>query len=231
MLDLLNHNEVGSVAQGSGVREMLMTAKTEYSKSVTWNQCISPLGLVRENQCLISFMGQLSGSFGLAAAHARLKERFLNSWVQVLFWKTQKTPFLVLQGMRWILCSVAGEIPGNLEFQDGPLDLLCSARLGFQPYPLPGVFNFCYFSVLSVNLSGKIKRTHTTPNCLWLHLCLLFFVSFNNKPLFLFIAPDLHPRKLFLWTISVRFGRVWNFPKVLWNMLHVEHKAHFTIPS
>lgn len=171
---------------------MLMTAKTEYSKSVTWNQCISPLGLVREKQCLISFMGQLSGSFGLAAAPARLKERFLNSWVQVLFWKTQKTPFLVLQWMRWILCSVAGEIPGNVEFQHGLLDLLCSARLGFQPYTLPGVFNFCNFSVLSLNLSGKIKRTHATPNCLWLHLCLLFFVSFDNKPLFLFIAPDLH---------------------------------------
>lgn len=183
-----------------------MTAKTEYGKSVTWNWCISPLGLVRENRCLISFMGQLAGSFGFAAAHARLKERFLNAWVQVLLWKTQKTPFLVQQWMRWILCSVAGEIPGNLEFQYGFLDLLCSAGQGFQPYTVPGVFSFCDFSVLRLNLSGEIRRTHATPKCLWLHLCLLFFVSLNNKPFFLFIAPDLHPRKLSPRTICVRFG-------------------------
>lgn len=148
-------------------------------------------------------MGQLAGSFGFAAAHARLKERFLNAWVQVLLWKTQKTPFLVQQWMRWILSSVAGEIPGNLEFQEGFLDLLCSAGQGFQPHTVPGVFNFCDFSVLRLNLSGEIRRTHATPKCLWLHLCLLFFVSLNNKPFFLFIAPDLHPRKLFPRTICV----------------------------
>jgi len=44
-LDLLNPNKAGPVLQGRGVREtLLMTAKMEYGKSVTWNQCISPLG-------------------------------------------------------------------------------------------------------------------------------------------------------------------------------------------
>lgn len=35
ILDLLHHDGVGSVLQGSGVRGMLMTAETEYGKSVT----------------------------------------------------------------------------------------------------------------------------------------------------------------------------------------------------
>lgn len=34
----------------------------------------------------------LSGTFRLAAAHAKLRKRFLNAWVQVMFWKTQRTP-------------------------------------------------------------------------------------------------------------------------------------------
>lgn len=34
----------------------------------------------------------INGSFRLVAARAKLRERFLNAWVQTMFWKAQKTP-------------------------------------------------------------------------------------------------------------------------------------------
>lgn len=140
--------------------------------------------------------------------------------------------FLVQQWMRWILCSVAGELPGNLEFQDGLLDLLCSARLGFQPYALPGVYNSCSFSVFRLNLSGKIKSTHATPNCLWLSLCLLFLCPLTTNPCF-YSLHQIYTQGSFSseqsgWGLGELCTQ--NFPKILRNMLHEEHKAHFTIP-
>lgn len=144
----------------------------------------------------------------------------------------KRFPFLVQQWMRWTLCSVAGEIPGNFGFQDGLLDLLCSAGLGFQPYTLHGVSNFCNLSVLWLNLSGKTKRTHATPNCSWLHLCLLFLCPLTTNPYFCSLH-QIYSQGSFsseqsVWGLGEPCTR--NFPKVLWNMLHEEHKAHFTIP-
>lgn len=109
---------------------------------------------------------------------------------------------------------------------------ICSAQLGwdFNLTLFPGVFNFCNFSVLRLNLAKS--KEPMQPQTAYGYTCVCYFLCSSQQTFISVHCTRFAPREAFpqknLWGLGELCAQ--NFPRVLWNMLHVEHKAHFTIP-
>lgn len=178
MLGLLRPNNVGPVLQGRGVREtLLMTAKTEYGKTVTWNQCISPLGLLLEKLMSHQFHRAVQWEFQACCSSRQVNGEISQCMGASPVLKNTKDSSLVPQWMRRILYSVSGGIPGHLDFQGGFLDLLCSAGPGFSALNCPCGVQLSQLLCVQLEPIWQNQKDPCDLKLPMITLCLILFVS------------------------------------------------------
>lgn len=107
---------------------------------------------------------------------------------------------------------------------------ICSAQLGWDFKLTLSLGCSIFATSLCSDWIWQNQKNPCSPKLLMITLVLTIFCVFHNKPLLLFIAPDLHPRKLFLRTIS----EVWESCALKTSLKFCEicymwSKAHFTI--
>lgn len=157
----------------------------------------------------------INGSFRLVAAHAKLRERFLNARVQTMFWKAQKTPCWdavnEMHPLFYGRSDPSASWVSRQTFRSAPF---CWTRISASSCPCS-----CWFSqLLRLNLSGNTKKTHAACNCTRLYY-FMSFVSLNNPLVSIHYTTFVN---MLLRTICVRFGWscIWKFPKLCGSMKH-----------